>query len=220
MLRPLVIGMAGKAGDQEVLREARARFDRFIAGDSSALHPNLRGTVYNLVIRNGGRPEYDAVFKIFREQTVTDQKLAALSALGASPDPDVLASALNLTLQNEPVRPQDVVYIFRTVGGNPKGRRQGWQFVKDNWTFFHDRYHKGSFSMLASIISSSTTSFSSLNDAQDVEDFFSKRDQNSIDRVIRQSLERIRLQASWLERNRDPVAKWLQQFLRIGRIAA
>ena len=220
LLRPLAIGMAGKAGDQEVLKEARSRFDRFIAGDSSAIHPNLRGIVYTLVVRNGGRPEFDAVFKIFREQTIADQKLAALGALGASPDPAVISAALNLTLQTEPVRPQDAIYIFSTVGANPKGRRIGWQFVKDNWPTFHTRYYKSSFSLLARIISTSTNSFTTIKDMQDVEDFFSKRDQTSIDRTIRQSLERIRLQASWLERNRDPVAKWLQQFVRIGRIAA
>ena len=96
----------------------------------------------------------------------------------------------------------------------------GWQFVKDNWSTFHTRYFRSSFSLLARIISSSTSSFSSLKDMQDVEDFFSGRDQTSIDRTVRQSVERIRLQASWLERNRDPVAKWLHQFVRIGRIAA
>ena len=150
----------------------------------------------------------------------TSPRRILTGALGASPDPAVISTALNLTLHTEPVRPQDVIYIFSGVGANPKGRSMGWQFVKDNWSTFHTRYFRSSFSLLARIISSSTSSFSSLKDMQDVEDFFSGRDQTSIDRTVRQSVERIRLQASWLERNRDPVAKWLHQFVRIGRIAA
>ena len=64
--------------------EARARFDRFLSGDSSAIHPNLRGVVYSLVIRNGGRAEFDQVLGLYQKFTVPDQKLSALGALGAS----------------------------------------------------------------------------------------------------------------------------------------
>lgn len=219
LMRPLIIGMAGKAGDEAVIREARERFSRFVTTkDESAIHPNLRGTVYGLVIRNGGRAEYEQVLKLYMSQSVADQKLAALSALGLSSDPAILSDALRLTLQSEPVRPQDVMYVFRAVGANPFGRRLGWQFVKEHWSAFHARYFNGSIALLSRIISTSTDSFSAVSDADDVTAFFAKCDSTSIDRTIQQSVERIRLQAAWLKRNKEPVSKWLGQFAKVGRI--
>lgn len=210
LLRPLVIGMSGRVGDEEILKEARARFNRFSSGDASAIHPNLRGTIFAMVLRNSqDRSDWDAVMRVYREQSVADQRLAALRALGFIASREILQDTLELTLKSEIVRPQDVMYIFSSVSANPLGRRLSWQFVKQHWQTFHSRYFKGSISLLSRIISSTTENFSSEHDARDVESFFSDKDQTSIDRTIRQSCERIRLQAAWLERNRDSLSKWL-----------
>lgn len=45
MLRPMLIGRAGKLGDAKIVAECKARFAKFIAGDDSAVHPDIRGAV-------------------------------------------------------------------------------------------------------------------------------------------------------------------------------
>lgn len=209
LLRPLILGMAGKCGNKDVLAEARARFDRFIAGDSSAIHPNLRGLVYSLVIRNGGRAEFDQVLELYQKYTVPDQKLAALGALGSSKDSSVIRAALELSKRDDIVRPQDCMYVFRTVGANSSGRRMCWEFVQENWKFFYDRYYRGSISLLSRVVSFSTQEFSKISDAEAVEQFFSDKDVTSIDRTVQQSLEKIRSNSAWLSGNKDSVAQWL-----------
>ena len=212
LLRPLILGMAGKCGDEAILKEARARFDRFIAGDHSAIHPNLRGVVYSLVIRNGGQAEFDQVLGLYQKFTVPDQKLAALGALGSSRDVSVIKLALELSKSDEIVRPQDCMYIFRTVGVNVAGRRLCWDFVQSNWKFFYDRYYRGSISLLSRVVSFSTQEFSKTSDAEAVENFFSDKDVTSIDRTVQQSLEKIRSNSAWLSVNKDNVAQWLANF--------
>ena len=51
MLRPMILGLVGKSGDQEVIDEARKRFERHLAGD--LMDPNIRGAVYVIVSRYG-----------------------------------------------------------------------------------------------------------------------------------------------------------------------
>lgn len=212
LMRPLILGMAGKCGDENVLKEARARFDRFIAGDSAAIHPNLRGVVYSLVIRNGGQAEFDQVLNLYQTFTVPDQKLAALGALGSSKDVSVIRAALELSKRDDIVRPQDCMYIFRTVGVNSAGRRLCWEFVQENWKFFYDRYYRGSISLLSRVISFSTQEFSKTSDADAVEKFFADKDVSSVDRTVQQSLEKIRSNSAWLSVNKDNVAQWLANF--------
>jgi len=209
LMRPLILGMAGKCGDEVVLKEARVRFDRFIAGDSSAIHPNLRGVVYSLIIRNGGQAEFDQVLNLYQKFTVPDQKLSALGALGASREPSVIMAALELSKRDDLVRPQDCMYIFRTVGVNTAGRRLCWEFVQQNWKFFYDRYYRGSISLLSRVVSFSTQEFSKAVDADAVEKFFADKDVSSIDRTVQQSLEKIRSNSAWLAVNKDNVAQWL-----------
>lgn len=212
LLRPLILGMSGKCGDEVVLTEARARFDRFVSGDSSAIHPNLRGVVYNLVIRTGGQAEFDKVLDLYQKFTVPDQKLSALGALGASKDPSVIQAALQLSKRDDLVRPQDCMYIFRTVGANAVGRRLCWEFVQENWKFFYDRYYRGSISLLSRVVSFSTQEFTQATDAESVEKFFADKDVTSIDRTVQQSLEKIRSNSAWLAVNKENVAQWLANF--------
>ena len=54
-----------------------------------------------------------------------------------------------------------------------------------------------------------TGAFTTPERAREVEDFFSAHPAPSAERTIQQSLERIRLNARWLELNRQDVGDWL-----------
>jgi hypothetical protein len=82
------------------------------------------------------------VLELYKTFTVPDQKLAALGALGSSKDPSIISAALDLSKRDEIVRPQDCMYIFRTVGVNVAGRRMCWEFVQENWKFLdNSQFH-------------------------------------------------------------------------------
>ena len=90
LLRPLILGMAGKCGHESVLQEARELFDKFCSGDYSSIHPNLRSTIFNLVMSSGSHSEFDKMFTLYKTLPSSDQKLLALDALGFSPENDVI----------------------------------------------------------------------------------------------------------------------------------
>lgn len=215
LLRPLAIGMAGKCGHKHVIAEAKSRFADFVGGDQQRIHPNLRGTIYSIVVREGGAQEFQEVLKLYEAFTVPDQKLAALGALGSSRDPAVIASVLELTKKGDIVRPQDVIYITRTTGANPAARRPTWKFVQENWDFFYNRYGiGGGISLLGRIVSTATQDFTDEKDAKSVESFFAGKETTTFDLTLKQSLERIRMNAGWLTANRQAVAQWLRGNMR------
>jgi aminopeptidase 2 len=53
----LMFGAAGIAGDEKITKAAFEMFNKFKAGDKSAIHPNVRGSVYAIVLANGGKEE-------------------------------------------------------------------------------------------------------------------------------------------------------------------
>lgn len=56
-LKDMMMICAGLCGDEEAILAAQDAFKKSMAGDSSALHPTLRTTVYAIVSRYGGEEE-------------------------------------------------------------------------------------------------------------------------------------------------------------------
>ncbi|KAI9175228.1 hypothetical protein H9P43_006589 [Blastocladiella emersonii ATCC 22665] len=212
LLRQLVVSVAGLNGDKEVVAQAKARFARFVQGDATAVHPNLRGAVYAIVLKNaavGSRSEFDAVKAIWENESLSaDQRLAALGALGRVPDTKLMAELLEYSLKGGKVRPQDFMYPLRSVAGNPKGRALAWKFVQDNWAQLEAQF-KGSLSLLAHCVGIAADWADAEFADREVEGFFAGKDTKHVDRAIQQTLEKIRAQATWLNRDRDAVAAWL-----------
>jgi len=133
-------------------------------------------------------------------------KLLASSALGYTTDPSLLAKTLEYSLSGE-VRDQDVMYIFGSVGGNPNGRLLAWNFLKANWQRINKRFGDGSFLFVRFIEYSTRIVDETI--AKDVEAFFTANPAPSATRTIQQSLESIRTNVRWLERDRKQVADYL-----------
>lgn len=53
----LLFGAAGRAGDEKVVAAAMEMFEKYVAGDSTALHPNIRRSVFEIVLKFGGHDE-------------------------------------------------------------------------------------------------------------------------------------------------------------------
>jgi hypothetical protein len=62
MLRPMILTIVGKSGDQQVVQEAQKRFQQHIAGD--LIDPNIRGSVYAIVSRYGDETTQQQLRKV------------------------------------------------------------------------------------------------------------------------------------------------------------
>jgi puromycin-sensitive aminopeptidase len=205
LLRSTVLSQAGSYGDTAVLDQARDRFERFLK-DPAAVHPDLRGVVLAMAGQTGDRATYDQLWKLEKEAALQEEKIRLLMSLTRFSDLELLREMLERSLSSD-VRVQDAIFVVTGVASNPRGRELAWEFVKTNWSEFDRRYGTGGFGLMRLV--SICGNFTSQEQLNDVEGFFSEHPAPAAERTIRQALERIGLNIKWLERNREGLAAWL-----------
>ncbi|KAK2761286.1 Aminopeptidase 2 mitochondrial [Arachnomyces sp. PD_36] len=206
--KALMFGSAGAANDPKVIAAAKDMFNRFAAGEHSAIHPNLRGSIFNIVLRNGGEKEYNIILDRFRNAPTSDEKNTALRSLGSAEDPELIKRTLSLVLGDE-VKSQDVYMPLSGLRSSPEGIRQRWAWLKDNWSEIIKRLPPG-LSMLGSVVQICAASFSTQEQYDEVENFFKDKDTKGFDRAVEQSLDTIKAKVSWVQRDREEVESWLK----------
>ncbi len=204
LLRSTVLSQAGNYGDTEVLAQAKDRFLRYLE-EPESLHPDLRGLAFSLAGQVGDRTTYDQLLELERNATLQEEKIRLLMALTRFNQPELLQETLERSISND-VRSQDTITVVTGVAANLKGRDLAWKFVKDNWPEFDRRYGSGGFGLMRLV--SVSGHFTDEENLADVEKFFQEHPVAAAERTIRQSLERMRLNIKWLERNSVELANW------------
>jgi hypothetical protein len=102
LLRTLAISAAGKSEDPATVTEAKKRFQAYVANpQGNAIHPNLRGAVFSIILKNGDEKDYEQVLDMYRQTSIADQKIIALGSLGAPSNPKLLERSLQFCLTPE-----------------------------------------------------------------------------------------------------------------------
>lgn len=55
--KAMLFGNAGMSGDEVIIAAAKDMFNRFMDGDKSAIQPNIRGSVFGMALKYGGKEE-------------------------------------------------------------------------------------------------------------------------------------------------------------------
>ncbi len=204
LLRSTLLNHMGSCDDDDVLREAAARFVAY-AEDPANVSPDIRGIAFRFAAKRGGRSEYDQMWELRRQTPLQEEKVRFLYGLSGFDDQALLGETLERSLGDE-VRVHDSVSVLTLVAGNRHGRDLAWQFLKDNWAEFDRRYGEGGFAVMRLV--GITSAFTTLEMRDDVGRFFTDNPAPGAERTVRQSLERITLNHAWLEQNRDELERW------------
>ncbi|MSO21082.1 MAG: M1 family peptidase [Acidobacteria bacterium] len=204
MLRSMALRQLGAYGDAATIAEARKRFKKFLAGDP--LDPDLRQPVYSLIAENGGAREWEQLRKLYRSTDLHEEKTRVLRACGNFRDKKILGEYLEFALSSE-VRSQDTWLALANAASHPLGRGLAWRFLKKNWKTFVTRYHGGGLNLLNRCIAV-CTGFTSKAELADAEKFLKSRRGPGMERAIDKSLEAIRSNVKWLERDRNDLRSY------------
>ncbi|PWY93461.1 lysine aminopeptidase apsA [Aspergillus sclerotioniger CBS 115572] len=216
--KALMFGSAGMAEDPVVVKAAQEMFERFAAGDENAIHPNIRGSVFSIVLKNGGEKEYNVVLDRFRNGATSDEKTTALRCLGTAEEPALIQRTLDLASGDE-VKNQDIYMPLGGLRNHAAGIEARWTWLKNNWDAIYKRLPP-SLGMLGTVVQLSTASFSTEQQLKDVQEFFQSKDTKGFDRAVEQSLDSIRAKVNWVKRDRADVESWLKanSFSRDGKL--
>lgn len=204
-----MFGSAGLAEDEKVKKAAMDMFEKFKNGDRSAIHPNLRASVYAIALVNGGEAEYNAVLNEYRTAKTADERNTALRAIGRAKSPELIKRTLSLPLSDE-VKGQDIYLPLGGLRTHKDGIDALWGWMKENWDEIYKKLPPG-LSMLSSVVSICTSGFTSEEQMKDIREFFSKKSTKGYDQALAQSLDAMQAKAKWLERDGDDVKAWLKQ---------
>jgi len=97
MLRPMVLNIMGKSGDQAIINEAKKRFQSHINGD--LIDSNIRGAVYAIVARYGDENTQEELRKLYKTADMTEEKVRLLRSMGQSLDPKIIEKTLQFIFE-------------------------------------------------------------------------------------------------------------------------
>jgi len=183
-------------------------FEKFAAGDKKAIHPNIRGSVYAIVLANGGVREYDILLDAYKSTTNSDERNTALRGLGQSTNPTCIQRSLDLALSSD-VKEQDIYLPISGLRSHKEGIDALWAWAQKNWDLIERKLPPG-LSMLGSMVQIVTSGFTSQAAIEDIQKFFSHRSTKGFDQGLAQSLDGIKAKTAWLDRDREDVAQWLK----------
>ncbi|KAJ9157741.1 Aminopeptidase [Pleurostoma richardsiae] len=207
--KAMMFGSAGLSGDQDVIAAAKDMFNKFMGGDRSAIHPNIRGSVFGMALKYGGENEYEKVLDFYRTSKNSDERNTALRCLGRAKAPELVQKTLGLLLSGE-VKDQDIYLPAAGLRSHPEGIEALFTWITENWDEVYKRFPP-SLSMLGHMVSICTSSFTTSEQLARVEKYFAQKDTKGFDQSLAQSMDSIRSKIAWLERDRVDVAAWLKE---------
>ncbi|XP_022732460.1 aminopeptidase M1-like isoform X2 [Durio zibethinus] len=197
MLRGEILTALAMLGHEETLAEASRRFHAFLNDrNTPILPPDIRKAAYVAVmqkVNSSNRAGLESLLRVYRETDLSQEKTRILGSLASCPDQGIVLEVLNFALSSE-VRSQDAVFGLAV---SKEGREVAWTWLKDNWDLIVKTY--GSGFLITCFVSAIVSPFASFEKAKEVEEFFASRAKASIARTLKQSLERVRINANWIQ---------------------
>ncbi|KAI5354182.1 hypothetical protein L3X38_007077 [Prunus dulcis] len=197
MLRGEILAALAVFGHDLTINEASRRFHAFLDDRNTALLPaDIRKAVYVAVMRRvstSNRSGYESLLRVYREADLSQEKNRILSSLASCPDPIITLEVLNFLLTSE-VRSQDAIMGLHV---SSKGRETAWTWLKDNWEHISNTWSSGF--LMTCFVTAIVSPFASIEKVKEIDEFFKARPNPSITRTLKQSIERVRINAKWVQ---------------------
>ena len=187
--------------DEKIMGEARKRFDSFVSdpSDTTNLPSDYKTSVFAMVLKGGGEAEFNQMLKICSEAESTVEKKYVYNSIGATEDLNLKRKALDWT--NTEVKLQDFFYVIGSVSGSSyAGLEMTWAYFKENFAMYKSKLISASASLMDAVIIYSCGSYALEEKAVDIEEFFKANPMPQNARKIAQTVERIRVNASFYNR--------------------
>merc|ERR1711881_164856 len=126
--------------------------------------------------------------------------------MGGCDDEDMIKRVLDFSLSDE-VKAQDTVFCIAGCTRSLVGRQLTWKFFQDKWATLHEMYSGGF--LINRLIKCVSSDFATVEMADEVKTFFDANPAPAAARTIKQSIESINLNASWLKRDEENIKSWL-----------
>ena len=198
LLRSLAISFLGKMDDDEVLEEAQKRYKKFLKFPDS-ISPDLIEPICSIAAWTGNSKTHSELTRLYKNAKTMEEKLRFLGALCNFKDKKLLIKSLDFS-QTAEVRSQNMQLPIMKVAANPYGKKVLWSWLKKNWKKLNKKVGHGN--PLFNRIVASISSVADDSMEREIKQFFKKNPTPGTERTQSQTLERIRINSSFLRKMR------------------
>ncbi|SCZ87979.1 BZ3500_MvSof-1268-A1-R1_Chr2-1g04106 [Microbotryum saponariae] len=208
-LRATAITTAAAAEDPQILAEYQRRFTPFLEKNDESLIPSeLQESIYAICVEKGGEKEFEKMVSVFRAPETPDQAVAAVKGMSATQDQERLERVFEI-IKREDTSINYIVHSTRALSMNPFATRALWRFFQENYDYISRRF-EGSL-MITAIVPICFARLTTEADVLAVEKWAQGVDSSAFSQALDQGLDRVRLNAKWLERDAGDVEGWLRE---------
>ena len=209
-LKVSLFGAACSARDPKIEKIAVDMLNKYIDGDKKAIPALIKPIVFNAIARIGGEENYEKMYQLYMKPVSSDEKIAALRTLGRFEDEKLIDRTLSYLLdEKDTVLSQDIYIPMQGMRGHINGINKLWEWTQTNWDELVVKLPPG-LSMLGSIVTISTSGFTSFAKIDEIKQFYNNKSTKGFDQGLAQSLDTIKSKAQWIERDRAVVLKYLK----------
>ncbi|KAG5918825.1 hypothetical protein E4U53_004050 [Claviceps sorghi] len=206
--KAMMFEAAGLCGDEKIIDACKDMFTKFMSGDKAAIHPNIRKSVFAIVLKYGGVEEYDKILNFYYSSSNSDERNTCLRSLGRAKQPELIKRTLGL-LFSPGVKDQDIYMPIVGLRTHTEGINALYDWMESNWALLYERLPPA-LSMLGSVVNIMTSGFTSKAQLDRVDKFFEGKNTNGYDQSLAQSRDAVLSKISWLGRDREDVAAWVK----------
>jgi puromycin-sensitive aminopeptidase len=159
----------------------------------------MRSAVFTIILKNGGKEEYDAVKSYFYVADNNAEKKHVLSSIGSIPDPKLKLATMEWSTSGD-IKLQDFFYVMGSVGRSKRiGREIAWKYFQENFDKIKGMIGKASSSLMDACIVMCAGGFCTNEKADEIDAFFAAHPVPSSSRKIAQVTEGMRANAKFLD---------------------
>ncbi|CAF0909356.1 unnamed protein product [Adineta steineri] len=208
MLRPIILTLMGKSGDQTIIDEAKNRFQQHINGN--LIDPNIRPAVYVVVSHYGDENTQEELQKLYKTADINEEKVRLLTAMGQSLNPASIEKTLQFVFEGDNVRMQDAYIGIAGCASSRVGRDIVWKFLQNNWTKLVERFGESSV-FLIYFVESCLSNFADEKLVSEIESFFHSANTSTVTLALKQVIETIKMRSNVLKRDSKAIEEYLSQ---------
>ncbi|NP_001192196.1 glutamyl aminopeptidase [Acyrthosiphon pisum] len=206
--RAVIIKLGCTYGLPSYKKKVYELFKRFV-NDKIKPHPDIRDTVYYYGMSQGNDSEWNKLWDLFINEKEPLEKNNLMDALTASKEKSILTRLLQNAKNESHVRSRDYLRIILLINRQPFGTQFVWDFLRENWQYFIDRFSLFDW-QFGNLIPSVCSHFNTQEHIREMNIFFDEHPEAVPRNKGRKSvLEVVSNNIKWLEKHETVISNWL-----------
>jgi aminopeptidase N len=184
--RALFFSLLGLYGDDPAIISEARKIAELALDDPASVDPTLREAALSVAARHGDAALFDRFMQTYETSTNPELQASALRSLAQFEDPALLERSLEFAVSGK-VRNQDATQQLGISLSIPENRTQTWSFIQSHWNQVRAQFTID----MGERLVSATDSFCSVQDRNNVQQFFAVHPVEAADVSLRHAIEAI-----------------------------